>query len=54
MVVGSSPVVVTQTPDFALVSSKEFLNIQATMECGFTLEGIRDMIKTCSQTEVLF
>ena len=30
-----------QTP-----SSKEFLDIQATVECGFTLKLVRDMIKT--------
>ena len=29
-----------------LVSSKEFLEIQATIECGFTLKGVRDMTKT--------
>ena len=26
--------------------SKEFLDIQATVECGFTLKLVRDMIKT--------
>ena len=30
-------------------SSKEFLDIQATIECGFTLKRVRDMIKTYSQ-----
>ena len=29
-------------------SSKEFLDIQATIECGFTLKRVRDMIKTYS------
>ena len=29
--------------------SKEFLGIQATVECGFTLKLVRDMIKTCNQ-----
>ena len=33
--------------------SKEFLDIQATIECGFTLERVRDMIRTYSQTELL-
>ena len=28
------------------VSSKEFLDIQATIECGFTLKCVRDMIAT--------
>ena len=32
------------------VSSKEFLDIQATIECGFTLKRIRDMTRTDSQT----
>ena len=38
MVVGSSLIIATQTSDFAPVSSKEFLDIQATIECGFTLK----------------
>ena len=37
------------TSDFAPASSKEFLDIQATIECGFTLKRVRDMIKTYSQ-----
>ena len=32
-----------------LASSKEFLDIQATIECGFTLKRVRDMIRTYSQ-----
>ena len=48
MVVGSNPVAVTSPSDFAPASSKEFLDIQATIECGFTLKRVRDMIKTCS------
>ena len=34
-------------------SSKEFLDIQATIECGFTLKCVRDMIKTYSLTVLL-
>ena len=34
---------------FASVLSKEFLGIQAIIECGFTLKRVRDMIKTYSQ-----
>ena len=49
MVVGSNPVAVTSPSDFAPASSKEFLDIQATIECGFTLKRVRDMIKTYSQ-----
>ena len=49
MVVGSSPVAVTSTSDSARVSSKEFLDIQAIIECGFTLKRVRDMIRTYSQ-----
>ena len=43
MVLGSSPVAVTSPSDFAPASSKEFLDIQAIIECGFTLKRIRDM-----------
>ena len=46
MVVGSNPVAVTSPSDFAPASSKEFLGIQATIECGFTLKRVRDMIIT--------
>ena len=30
-------------------SSKKLFDIQATIECGFTLKGIRDMSTTYSQ-----
>ena len=36
------------TPFFVLRSSKEFLDIQATIECRFTLKRVRDMIRTYS------
>ena len=49
VVVGSNPVAVSQTSDMALVLSKEFLDIQATIECRFTLKLARDMLKTYSQ-----
>ena len=49
MVVDPSPVAVTQTSDFAPVSREEFLDIQATIDCGFTLKRVRDMIRTYSQ-----
>ena len=35
--------------DFASVSSKEFPDIQATVECRFTLKQVHDMIITHSQ-----
>ena len=35
--------------DIAPASSKEFLDIQATLECGFTLKGVSYMIRTYSQ-----
>ena len=35
--------------DMAPASSKEFLDIQATVECGFTLKLVRDMIKRYNQ-----
>ena len=41
-------VALTINLDIAPVSSKEFLDIQATIECGFTQKGIRDMIGTDS------
>ena len=53
MVVGSNPVTVTSPSDFAPASSKEFLDIQATIECGFTLKRVRDMIKTYSQNLIM-
>ena len=34
--------------------SKEFLDIQATIECGFTLKRVRDMIRTYSQFQAVF
>ena len=34
--------------DFASASSKEFLDIQITIECGFTLKRVRGMIRTYS------
>ena len=49
MVVGSSPVSVTKTSDFAPVSSKKFHENQATIECGFTLKRARDTVRTYSQ-----
>ena len=39
---------------FAPVSSKKFLDIQATIECGFTLKPVCDMIITYSQWQVFF
>ena len=44
MIVGSSPFGVTNTSDITPVSSKEFLDIQATTECRFSLKRVRDMI----------
>ena len=49
MVVGSSLVAVIYTSNFAPASSKEFLDIQATTERGFTLRRVRDMIRTYSR-----
>ena len=49
MVVGSSLVAVTKTSDSAPASSKEFLKIQATVECVFTPKRLRDMARTHSQ-----
>ena len=49
VVVGSTPVAVTETSYFAPVSSKEFLAIQATIECGFILKRVRNMIRIYTQ-----
>ena len=49
MALGSSPIALTLTSDYALASSKDFLGIQATIERGFTLKRVHDMIRTYSQ-----
>ena len=49
VVLRSSPVAVTSPSDFAPTSSKEFLEIQATIECAFTLKRVREMTRTYSQ-----
>ena len=38
----------------APASSKGFLDIQATVECGFTLKLVRDMIKTYNHSDGVF
>ena len=48
MVLGSIPVAVTETSDFAPASSKEFLDNQAIIEFGFTLKHVRDMTRRYS------
>ena len=49
LVVGSNPVAVTYTLEITPVSSNEFLDIQATIECRFTLKRVRHMIISYSQ-----
>ena len=39
---------VTSPSDFTPALSKEFLDIQAPIECGFTLKRVRDMTRTYS------
>ena len=46
VVVGANPVAVTSCN--ALVSSVDFLDIQANIECRLTLKHMRDMIITYS------
>ena len=46
MVEGSSTVSVISTSDFGPVSSEKFLDIQAPIECGFSLKHIREWIRT--------
>ena len=53
MVLGSSPVAVTSPSDVAPASSKEFLDIQATIEWGFTLKSVRDTTRTYNLVLVL-
>ena len=48
VVASSNPVAATQTSDIETVSSKEFLYIQATIECKFTLKHLNDIITTYS------
>ena len=38
-----------ETSDIAPVSSEEFLDIQTTIKCGFTLKCVHDMIRTYSE-----
>ena len=49
VVQGWSPVAVFPPSDFTPATSKEFLDIQATTECGFTLKRVRGMTRTYSQ-----
>ena len=46
---GFESVAATETTDIVPVSSKEFLDIQTTLDCGFNLKRVRDMIITFSQ-----
>ena len=48
MAVSSNPVGFTQALDMVPVSSKEFLDIQATIECRFILKHVCGMIITYS------
>ena len=53
VLLGSSPVAVTETSDFAPALSKEPLDIQATTECGFTLKSVCDMTRTYREEDFL-
>ena len=46
-----SPVAVPSPSDFAPALSKEFFDIHATKECGYTMNRVRDMTRTCSQMD---
>ena len=39
------------TSDMAPVSSKEFFDVQANIECGFTLKVVPEMIRAYSQMQ---
>ena len=45
MILSSSPVPVASPLDFAPASSKDFLESQATVECGFTLNHVLGMTR---------
>ena len=47
----SSLAAVTSTSDIVPVSNKKFLDIQATIECGFTMNRLRDMLRIYSQLQ---
>ena len=49
VVVGSTPVPVTETPYIAPVLTKKFPDIQANIDYVFTLKRVYDMIRTYSQ-----
>ena len=49
VILGSSLVAVTLTTDFTSAWIKEFLDLQATIECWFTLKRVLDMTRTYSQ-----
>ena len=49
VVVALNPVAVSYTSVIAPVSSREYLDIEGTIECRFTLKRVRDMITTYSQ-----
>ena len=54
---GFNSVAATQTfhsIDIVPVLSKEFLDIQATIECRFTLKHVHDMIITYSYTQATY
>ena len=40
---------ILSSSDYTPVSSKEFLDIQANIECGFTMKHVCDMTRTYSQ-----
>ena len=46
------PLLSLKTSDIAPVSSKQFLDTQATIECRFTLKRVRGMIRTYSQAYI--
>ena len=50
VVVGSGQVAVAKPSDFTTNLGKDFVNIQVTIECGFTLKRVRDMTRIYSQS----
>ena len=46
MFLGLRSVALISTSDIEPVPSKEFLEVQASINCGFALESVREMILT--------
>ena len=48
---GLSPAAVTESSDEEPVSRNKFLDVQLFIKCGFTLERVLYMIRTCNKMD---